>query len=297
MNHSSITSTGSSPSLTPTNMEKKLIFLKGIPASGKSTYAESLQGYVILSKDYIRRIYTDKSEKLVMDIERQRVVDEMRHGRNIVIDNTHFNPIHESHYRKVAETLWYEFIVKEFRTPLNDCIERNRRRKGIKRVPDSVIYEMAKQSGWYEEELRPFNTNKKKPHVVCVDIDGTVALMNGRNPYDYSKVFDDLPNTPIVTLVRDLDVENRILFVSGRPDSCKELTNCWIGLNVTGTHENKLFMRKTWDSRPDYQVKEEIYREICKDYYVDYVIDDRTQVVSRLRALGFTVLQVADGNF
>ena len=104
---------------------------------------------------------------------------------------------------------------------------------------------MAKQSGWYEEELRPFNTNKKKPHVVCVDIDGTVALMNGRNPYDYSKVFDDLPNTPIVTLVRDLDVENRILFVSGRPDSCKELTNCWIGLNVTGTHENKLFMRKT----------------------------------------------------
>ena len=86
-------------------MEKKLVFLKGIPASGKSTYAESLQGYVILSKDYIRRIYTDKSEKLVMDIERQRVVDEMRHGRNIVIDNTHFNPIHESHYRKVAETL------------------------------------------------------------------------------------------------------------------------------------------------------------------------------------------------
>ena len=103
---------------------------------------------------------------------------------------------------------------------------------------------MAKQSGWYEEELRPFNTDKSKPHVVCVDIDGTVALMNGRNPYDYSKVSEDLPNEPICNLIRRLFATHvNFVFVSGRPDSCLTETIEWVDKNVVPYYT--LRMRKT----------------------------------------------------
>ena len=45
-------------------------------------------------------------------------------------------------------------------------------------------------------------------------------------------------------------------------------------------------MRKTWDKRKDYEVKEEIYRnEIFPKYDVRFVLDDRKQVVDHLRSM------------
>lgn len=45
-------------------------------------------------------------------------------------------------------------------------------------------------------------------------------------------------------------------------------------------------------------MKEEIYREkVLPKYNVRFVLDDRKQVVDHIRSLGFTVLQVAPGEF
>jgi len=57
-------------------------------------------------------------------------------------------------------------------------------------------------------------------------------------------------------------------------------------------------MRKSKDNRKDSIVKEEIYRKhIFPFYYIQFVLDDRNQVVDHLRELGLTVFQVAPGNF
>lgn len=40
--------------------------------------------------------------------------------------------------------------------------------------------------------------------AVIVDIDGTVALMDGRSPYDMTRVFEDKPNEPVIAVVRSL---------------------------------------------------------------------------------------------
>jgi len=56
-------------------------------------------------------------------------------------------------------------------------------------------------------------------------------------------------------------------------------------------------MRKKGDNRKDSIVKEEIWNEIEKEYNIICMFDDRDQVVEHARSLGYTVAQVAEGNF
>jgi len=46
-----------------------------------------------------------------------------------------------------------------------------------------------------------------------------------------------------------------------------------------------------------FTVKEEMWRKIIETNYIVSMYDDRNQVVNHARSLGFTVCQVADGNF
>lgn len=139
------------------------------------------------------------------------------------------------------------------------------------------------------------------------DIDGTLALKGDRSPYDYSKVLEDKPNIPIIRIAWDLAETNRILFCSGRPDTCRQDTRDWLFKHMVSPAffpaENNLFMRDpsrdpVHAQRKDSIVKEEIYREQIEPFYeVLAVFDDRNQVVEMWRSLGLTCLQVAPGAF
>jgi hypothetical protein len=57
-------------------------------------------------------------------------------------------------------------------------------------------------------------------------------------------------------------------------------------------------MRSTGDHRQDSIIKQEIYQQqICGQYNIKLVLDDRQQVVDMWRDLGLTVFQVAAGDF
>ena len=57
-------------------------------------------------------------------------------------------------------------------------------------------------------------------------------------------------------------------------------------------------MRKNGYNKKDSIVKKEIFDEYIKDkYYVEFILDDRNQVVDMWREMGLTCLQVAEGNF
>jgi hypothetical protein len=138
-----------------------------------------------------------------------------------------------------------------------------------------------------------------KHEAIIIDIDGTVALHPHRGHHEYHKVLDDIPHEPVVSIVHTLIekyVTKYILFVSGRPDSCRDDSEKWLTDNRL--YFDKLFMRKHGDYRPDDIVKKEIYDNEIKDQYdVFFVVDDRDRVVKMWRSLGLTCLQVADGNF
>lgn len=132
--------------------------------------------------------------------------------------------------------------------------------------------------------------------AVVVDIDGTVALHGDRSPYDFTLVSNDSPNEPVVDLVRLLADFCRIVFVSGRDDSCESETREWLDEHV-GV-EFDLFMRVTGDQRKDSAVKQEIFENLVRpNHDVWLVLDDRDQTVAMWRSLGLTCLQVAPGDF
>ncbi|MEU9871090.1 hypothetical protein AB0C87_24885 [Actinomadura sp. NPDC048021] len=141
--------------------------------------------------------------------------------------------------------------------------------------------------------------------LFLVDIDGTVAKRNEedpnvRHPFDWKRVGEDLPNDPVIEVVRALDsAGHTIFYLSGRSSVCYRETSEWLDLYV-GPIGELLLMRQDGDHRPDTVVKRELYEEKVFPFYGKplAVLDDRNSVVKMWREeLGLTVLQVAEGDF
>lgn len=135
---------------------------------------------------------------------------------------------------------------------------------------------------------------------MIVDIDGTVALRGDREPYDWGRVGEDRPNTPIITVIQAVQRQYgyRIIFTSGRKRQCHKATVDWIREHM-GVEQPVLFMRSDNDNDPDFEVKRRMFTDGIYPVWGNPVLvfDDRDQVVRMWRELGFTCLQVADGNF
>lgn len=83
------------------------------------------------------------------------------------------------------------FEIKEFAVDVQTCIDRDKLRDNP--VGEKVIRDMAKRNMYYPEPPREFEKVVQSFGNPCYifDIDGTLAYMNDRNPYDYSKVSTD----------------------------------------------------------------------------------------------------------
>jgi hypothetical protein len=135
------------------------------------------------------------------------------------------------------------------------------------------------------------------PDAWISDIDGTIALMHDRSPFEWDKVDTDAVNTPVVNLLRILSADHTIIITSGRDGSCESLTRKWLKDNqIPYDH---LFMRPAGNSEKDAVIKKRIYEEhIQGKFNVKGVFDDRNQVVHLWRnELGLPTFQVADGDF
>jgi hypothetical protein len=89
----------------------------------------------------------------------------------------------------------------------------------------------------------------------------------------------------------------KIILMSGREDNSRSQTMNWLSYNRIPY--NALYMRKTGDMRKDSVVKKELFEAHVKDqFYVQFVLDDRNQVVDLWRLeLGLLCLQVNYGDF
>ena len=90
--------------------------------------------------------------------------------------------------------------------------------------------------------------------------------------------------------------DNYVIIFSGRDSICQELTVEWLIENEIW-YDN-LLMRPKGNNEKDAIIKRRMFEEnIRGKYIVEYVLDDRNQVVEMWRSLGLICLQVADGNF
>jgi predicted kinase len=282
-------------------------FLKGLPASGKSQWSSKHlnENTIRLNKDDFRSMmggtFSDDKERVVVAALRQAGVEALSRGLNIIVDDTNFSSKHKNFWESLAKQHNYNMTEIYFDTPVDVCVERDITR-GDKSVGSKVILDMYHKyinTNDVTNVIKYRDQNPSLPMAIIVDIDGTLALLNGRNPYDITKVHTDLPNQPIVDLVKLLSKTFKILIVSGREGTpeCRDATTTW--LNNQFIYFSKLFMRPEKDYRKDSTIKKEIFEnEIASEYNVQLVLDDRDQVVDLWRnTLHLPCLQVNYGNF
>jgi hypothetical protein len=249
--------------------------------------------------------WSKENERFVKDVRDLIIIEALAAGKNVVVDDTNLMGGHIDHIKEITESFRPTYEEKFMDTPLAECIRRDMLRpngvgkKVIRRMYDAI-------SHLYIPKIE-YDPNK--PDCIIVDIDGTLAHMNGRSPYDYSKVHTDVIDEVVVDLVRryrktDIMDENPlyVVLVSGRDDTCKEETEKWLRDNHIPYDE--LFMRDSTlvdeDGKKldDTKIKRDIYNEWIKNRYnVRFVLDDRNRVVDMWRSLGLKVLQVGEGDF
>lgn len=126
----------------------KLVLLRGLPASGKSTHALKLvmQGYKRVNADDLRLMvdngnYTKANEKYITDVMQTMAALALQGGFSVVVDNTNFNPFHIKYFKALCRDLRAELEIVDIKTPLEVCIQRDlERTKG--RVGKDVITKM-----------------------------------------------------------------------------------------------------------------------------------------------------------
>lgn len=302
-------------------MTTKIHITTGLPASGKTTFARTLDAMRFNLDDFraMMGITPDTWSREKEDIAIASMIDAAKNaikaGFDIVLDNTHLHPRLPKMYRKEFGHLDVDFIIHDFtNVDVQTCILRDALRENC--VGHEVIERMAKtleesrSKGWKltAEWITPtrgalpavYIPDTTLPTAIIVDIDGTVALHPQRSHYDYSQVSTDSINVPVHNLVARLMRlgETNIIFVSGRDDNCRDDTEKWLMDTFFLAHPPQLFMRETGDRRPDFIIKGEIFdAHIRNNYNVEFCIDDRNQVVNMWRSIGITCLQVADGDF
>lgn len=292
----------------------KILVLQGPPASGKSTFARKFisenKHWVIVCRDSIRDSLGDywvpERENLVSKIERENIISAIQMGWNVIIDATNSNPKTIAKWEALADEYNCEIEYKDFWLPFSEALKRDSNNTRKRPVGFKVIHdfyakykpELLDDKNWDLRFRKPIDRTKQQT-VLC-DIDGTTAMRQGRNPYDYEKCDTDLPEDRLFSLLWDLyQREYKIIFLSGREKvgNCENKTFNWIQDNFGGCFE--LYMREEGDHRPDEIVKEEMYHKYIEpNHDVRVVFDDRDRCVKMWRdKLGLLCCQTYYGNF
>jgi len=290
---------------------KTLYILKGLPASGKSTWAKEQiatapNTYKRINKDDLRAMldnstWSKGNEKFVLRVRDMLIWEALMNGNHVISDDTNLAAKHETRLRQLVEDYKKEtseqvrIVVKFFDVPVEECIKRDLSRN--RSVGEQVIRSMYKNFIVKEERHIPYmEQDKSLPKAIMCDLDGTLAILH-RNPYDASTCETDELNIPVANIVKTYQqLGHKVLLVSGRMDKYQPQTERWLAKH--DIHYDALIMRKANDVRKDSLIKEEIFNEhIFGKWQVDFVLDDRRQVVDMWRKIGLLCCQVAPGEF
>lgn len=280
-----------------------LHYTYGLPASGKTTYAREKvaknPSMIRANLDDIRLLLHGPQIKFNKSRERAAVLVQdamiraaLKDGRDVICDDTNLNPKAIDRMEMTAIACGAAVKRVDFSdVPLGECIKRDadRGQAGYRSVGEDVI------RGMWDRWLKP-EPLKPNGNTECIvfDVDGTLALMGDRSPYDWTSVGVDIPNSMVAMFAKTTNWP--IVVMSGRDGSCRSQTEAWLRLHRIPCQE--LLMRTADDMRPDWVIKNELLDDLLTRWYPVLAVDDRQQVVDNVwRARGIECWQVAAGRF
>lgn len=241
-------------------MAGKLKIYMGLPGSGKSTLANAemeadvTNNTVIVNRDNLRtELFGEEyhnsppdkdAEKKVSKIQEQRILAGLFDGKCVINDDTNLNLRTLDYLADLADRALVTYEITQVNVPLDVVFERNKSRaeKGGRFVPESVIYQMYRNShnpvtgemnkvelgkdgfayvsefngreliNMYNKSLSWRNPRKNRG-VVIVDVDGTLAnnghdvsrlLNHPKKKRDFEAFFKSIKRAPVNYDVRDL---------------------------------------------------------------------------------------------
>ena len=231
-----------------------LTITRGLPASGKTTWAKQRLATDALraarvNRDDMRRVMhggligANWAERQVTLAQRAAVEALLRGGVDVFCDDTNLRARVVREFAELAALCGAGIRRRGLhrRCRLRSASNATRARPEGERVGEDVIRAMWQRylAGHplplalpqLPRRCRPargrddavYRPGGGLPEAVLVDIDGTVALMGGRSPYDMTRVGEDRPNPSVITAVRAMHAfGHHIVFCSGRSDDARE---------------------------------------------------------------------------
>jgi predicted kinase len=286
----------------------------GIPASGKTSFAENIitknDKWVRVSRDDFRFMlsanYTppNKIESLITTLVVSTIRQALSQKLNVIVDQCNTKL---SYINSLLNEFKYEADINYqiMDIDLDKAIQRDSLRD--RTVGETDIKRMYKE---YKNLLQTFDfkpvlkqnrpvlipdLNVDNPAVIF-DIDGTLAQMNGRGPFEWHRVGNDHYVHVVIEQIEFHKNKGRtIILVSGREDICKDKTEEW--LNKGNIYYDHLFMRPGGNYDKDSKIKQNIFNNFIKpNYNVIAIYDDRLQVIDMWNKQGLFVFNVNQGN-
>lgn len=301
----------------------KLTIVRGVSGSGKSTWARQQNAKVVSRDDLRELLFPDEDAKSYYEVpsevfsarEREVTIAQdamvgafLKAGKDVIVDNTNIQWKFVKALAKIGYRYGAEVEVKVFDVPLQRAINNNtwRAAQGGRDVKREII---EKQYASFQKNksmtldpvapVVPYNGTPGKPKAFLVDIDGTLAHMRDhRGPFEWHNVGLDEVDEIISAIAMYVAVASgyQMIVMSGRDEICRNQTSDWLIEN--DIFYDDLFMRPEGDMRPDNLIKAELFDKYVRDNFdVQFVLDDRDQVVEMWRRMGLTCLQVAPGDF
>ena len=301
----------------------KLLILVGAPGSGKSTFARYFirteDNWVRVNRDDFRLMqfgdtlmspfYEERITKMV----EASVITLLKHHTNVIIDATNCS-LRTLEDMIQAYTEYADISFKVFDLSVEELVKRcDKRYEQIgKFIPKSAIEKHVTQLQYTKEKfdfksipravkeatLTYATQDSSLPKAIICDLDGTLSLLNGRDPYDASSADEDGLNAPVASVLAMAKAQGyKVILLSGREQLYREPTERFLLKHQIAY--DLLLMRTTNDYRKDNVIKKELFQqEIAGKYFIEFLLDDRNQVVEMWRKdLHLPCFQVNYGDF
>lgn len=295
------------------NQDQKILLLRGIPGSGKTTFAqkwvrEDTGWRMRVSRDDIALQLFDTFYDQLTGEHEIATVSHMQHSMvngalkahlSVVVDDPNLDAQTIREWMSLADRYKVKFEHHDFEMDFTSALkntsmpEENFRKLYNFTVKGKLNPMPEKPEAQHlDASLFEYVADETLPKAIVCDIDGTLARMIGRSPFAYHRVHEDLLIDNVAELVKHLSQDYQIVFMTGRDESCRDLTTTW--LEGHGFVVDELYMRADKDTEtPDQVLKLDLFNANVRNRFnVVGVFDDRRRVCKMWEEIGLTLFRV-----